>query len=89
MSLPAIKLDKFVDNYFITKSQDAHPPHPYSQHCPVCIELNQHYGDPHGSKINRDDIDLLEIMDPNMTPEKYMNSIMYLYKKEENLRSRE
>lgn len=82
MSLPALKIDKLVDHYFVSKSAEAHPPHPYSQHCPVCIRLNQNANDPYDSNISRDDIDLLEIMDPNMTPEQYMDNIMHLYKKE-------
>lgn len=39
--------------------------------------------------INQDDIDLLELMDPKVTAESYMKTIMKLYKKEDNLRPSE
>ena len=39
--------------------------------------------------LNQDDIDLLELMDPKTTPEGYMRNILHLYRREENLRSRE
>lgn len=39
--------------------------------------------------LTQDDIDLLELMDPKITPEAYMRSILRLYRREENLRPRE
>lgn len=57
MSIPSLKIEKLVDHYFTTQTNEPHPAHPYSQHCPVCLNLNNdHHPDP---KITRDDIDLL------------------------------
>lgn len=39
--------------------------------------------------INQDDIDLLELLDPKITPETYMRKLLKLHRNEEELRSRE
>lgn len=39
--------------------------------------------------ISRNDIDMLQLMNPNMTPEEYLLQITELYHKEQNLKTRE
>lgn len=64
-----------------------HTRHP----CEICLKI-QKLSEARESEnlyLNQNDIELLELMHPNTTPEKYLQSIMQLYKKEENLKPRE
>ena len=88
MEKPDMKVSSYVDHYFLNHShtRQSHSPSPK---CSACSSLQAPHC-PHHAKetISRNDIDMLELMNPSMTPEKYMDNIMTLYKKEQNLRCR-
>ena len=72
-----IDVEKYVDHYLLNHTRPVHT----SSLCHTCNTLHSHSCPSHLSHpLNRNDIDLLELMNPNMTPDHYMSNIMKLYK---------
>ena len=81
------EISNYVDHYFLKHShtRKSHS----SSSCPTCTTIASEKCPKHAKEpLNRNDIDFLELMNPAMTPERYMETITTLYKKEQALRSR-